>query len=152
MHISLRAVVLAAASLSPGCDWSPPPPPPQVVKGPHHGTTIRLPEDKGFVELTNEPEVRDRRSREPTALVAYFLRSDARSALDPAPTDVSFEVQAGTRRSRIVPLSAKPSPDDLAGTSRFVSKPGPYQLSNIRGKLIAKIDGQSVSTVFEGSR
>ena len=62
--------------------------------GPHKGTTIRLPDDKGFVELTNEPEIQARGSREPTALVAYFLKMDETSAMEPAPSDVRLVLAA----------------------------------------------------------
>jgi len=120
--------------------------------GPHHGTTIRLPEEKGFVELTNEPEVTDRRSNEATSIVAYYLQSDAKSALQPVPTDVSFVIELGKKAAQTIPLSAQPKSDDPAGASRFASKPGPYQLSALRGRLNAKIGGQEVSTTILGGR
>jgi hypothetical protein len=122
------------------------------MSGPHHGTTIRLPEDKGFVELTNEPEVRDRRSAEPTAIVAYFLKTDGKSPLEPAPTDVAFVVAGGKKSSETVALAAEPKSDDPAGASRFASKPGQHQLTMLRGTLKAKLAGQDISIPIEGSR
>ena len=125
-----------------------------MVLGPHHGTTIRLSDDKGFVELTNEPEVTDRRANEPTSIVAYYLKADAVSALDPPPTDVNFVVFDGTAKkgSKAIPLAAEPKADDPAGAVRFASKPGPYQLSAIRGTLNGKLGGQEVSATFQGGR
>ena len=95
------------------------------MMGPHHGTTIRLPDDKGYVELTNEPEVSGRGSREPTSIVAYFLKIDGTSTMEPAPSDVNFVLtQARKRGSETIPLAAEPKSDDPAGGSRFASKPG----------------------------
>ncbi len=153
------AVAIAAAMLS-GCGGGAPPVEQQtVINGPHRGTTLQLPEKKGFVELVNEPEPRDRRSNEPTALVAYFLKIDGKSPLEPAPSDVSFAVDGGGGRggrsksdAQTVPLVAEPKSDDPAGASRFASKPGPYLLDAIRGTLTAKIDGQSTSVTFSGGR
>ncbi len=123
------------------------------MNGPHRGNTIRLPDEKGFVELTNEPEIRDRGSREPTAIVAYFLKMDGTSPLEPAPSDVKIVVsQAGKKAAQTIPLSAEPKADDPAGGSRFISKPGPHHLAMLRGMLTAKIDGQEVSLPVTGSR
>ena len=121
--------------------------------GPHKGTTIRLPDDKGFVELTNEPGIQARGSREPTAIVAYFLKMDETSAMDPAPSDVRLVLAApGKKGSETIPLSAEPKSGDPAGGSRFASKPGPHHLDTLRGTLSAKIDGQEVSLPIAGSR
>jgi len=150
MRIRFRAVALALAGLSLGCD-STPLPAPQVVLGPHHGTTIRLPGDNGFVELTNEPDVTDRRAPEATSIVAYFLQPDCKSPLNPPPADANFVIE-GTKGSQTIPLSAEPKSDDPAGAARFASKPGPYLLSQLRGRLNAKIGGQEVSIPIAGAR
>ena len=104
------------------------------------------------MELTNEPEIRDRRSNEATSIVAYYLQSDGKSPLDPPPTDVNFVIELGKKTAEPVVLKAEPKSDDPAGAGRFASKPGPYQLSALRGRLNAKIGGQEVSTTFLGSR
>jgi hypothetical protein len=121
--------------------------------GPHRGTTIRLPDDKGFVELTNEPDESGRGSRDPTAIVAYFLKPDGASAMEPTPSDVKIEV-ANTRkkRSETISLAAEPKSDDPAGGSRFASKPGAHHLASLRGTLNATIDGKEVSLSVTGSR
>ena len=94
---------------------------------PHRGTMIRLPEDKGFVELVNEPEVGDRRKLESTSIVAYFLQIDGKSALDPPPADVSFSIESGAGKggrgkqnsANRIPLTAQPKPDDPLGAGRL---------------------------------
>jgi hypothetical protein len=152
MRMFFRAALIGMAGLILACNSAPSGPPPVMV-GPHHGTTIRLPGDKGFVELTNEPEVQGRGSRRPTAVVAYFLKMDGATPLEPTPSDVKLVVaRAGKQDGETIPLSAEPKSDDPAGGSRFVSKPGPHQLATLRGELNAKIDGQEVSLPVAGSR
>jgi hypothetical protein len=152
--------MLALTGLFLGCDSSPAPPI-LVAKGPHQGMVIPLSENTGFVELVNEPEVKDRRSNEPTSIVAYYLQPDAKSALDPVPSDVKFAIDtgAGGRGGRgrpstpqSIPLNPEPKSEDPAGAGRFASKPGPYLLSALRGTLSAKLRGQPVSVVFQGGR
>jgi len=159
MPKNLLAILLAAAGLVAGC--ASPELSPQAFKGTHAGTTFRLPDEKGFVELVNEPVVTDRRNPPPTSIVAYFYQADGKSAMSPSPTDVSFQINpgAGSRQrdksaagSSTLPFSAEPKADDPASTSRFVSKTGPYDLAGVRGALRAKINGQDVSTAFMGSR
>jgi hypothetical protein len=160
MRIVFVGAALALAAFLTGCDSSTPPEGISVAIGPHQGTMIRLPEDKGFVELVNEPEVTDRRNPQPTSIVAYYLQADAKSSLSPAPADVGFAMDTGGGKAargrkgtpETIPLVAEPKSDDPAGSSRFASKPGPYQLSAIRGNLSAKIAGQDVLTPFEGAR
>jgi hypothetical protein len=131
-----------------------------AVSPPHHGTLIPLPDDRGLVELVNEPEVTDRRNPEPTSIVAYFLRIDGKEPLVPAPEDVSFTIAAGAARGvssrkesgERIPLSAQPKSDDPLGAARFASKLGQYALSGIRGTLSAKVGGQEISSTFGGSR
>jgi hypothetical protein len=160
MRIIVATVTLALAALLSGCNSSESPVSVSVARGPHQGTMIRLPEDKGFVELVNEPEVTDRRNPQPTAIVAYYLQTDAKSPLTPAPLDVTFAIGTGGGKgargkqgsATSIPLDAEAKSADPAGASRFASKPGPYQLSAIRGNLSAKISGQEITTSFEGSR
>jgi hypothetical protein len=121
---------------------------------------IRLPEDKGFVEIVNEPEVSDRRNAPPTSIVAYYLQADGKSPLSPAPSDVSFTIDTGGGRETrgkqgpgpAVPLNAEPKADDPAGAGRFASKPGPYVLDGIRGTLTAKVSGKETSISFAAGR
>jgi hypothetical protein len=152
MRMRFRGGMIAMAGLFFGCD-SAPSTPPVVMVGPHHGITLRLPGDKGYVELTNEPEVSGRGSREPTAIVAYFLKPDGASAMEPAPSEVRLVLtQARTKGTETVALAAEPKSDDPAGGSRFASKPGPHHLAVLRGELNAKIDGEEVSLPVSGSR
>jgi len=161
MRTCTHVLVVALPSLFVGCAGSLAPEP-TVLRGPHHGTTLQLPEKTGYVELVNEPAVKDRRSTEPTALVAYFLKDDAQSPLDPLPTDVKFAIDSGGGRDgrarkgsgspEVLSLGAEPKSGDPAGAGRFVSKPGPYQLASLRGTLSASVNGQMVSVILQGSR
>ena len=90
--------ILCLAALFSGCDSPGRSVSVLAVSAPHHGTMIPLLEDRGFVELVNEPEVSDRRKPEPTAIVAYFLQMDGTSPLVPAPDGVSFAIQSGAAR------------------------------------------------------
>ncbi len=159
MPKNILAILLAAAGLTAGCGT--PEPSSQVLKGTHSGTSIRLPEDKGYVELVNEPIMTDRRNPQPTSIVAYFYQADGKSPMSPSPTDVSFQIDPDARSrqrdksaagSSTLPLSAEPKADDPAGASRFASKTGPYALTAVRGTLKAKINRQDVSTAFMGAR
>jgi hypothetical protein len=150
MRTIVRAIVVVTGAALAGCSSDPPAPPAGVTRGPHQGTTIRLPEDKGFVELVNEPEVSGRGRNETTALVAYFLNSDAKSPLSPAPTDVKFELSVPGKKAQPVALAAEPKADDPAGAARFASKSGPYNLAEVRGSLSATVAGQSVSVAYGG--
>lgn len=95
MPKSFLAILLAAAGLIAGCGS--PELSSQVLKGTHSGRSIRLPEDKGYVELVNEPIVTDRRNPQPTSIVAYFFQTDGKSAMSPSPTDVSFQIDSDAR-------------------------------------------------------
>jgi hypothetical protein len=147
-------------AVGPGCDSPEHPVAVSAVSPPHHGTLISLPDDRGLVELVNEPEVSDRRKPEPTAIVAYFLQIDGKSSLTPAPEEVNFAIQsagAGGVRSKQnagdrIRLNAEPKSDDPLGAGRFASKTGPYALTGLRGTLTAKIGGQEISSTFAGSR
>jgi hypothetical protein len=149
---SLPAMILAAVVCLDGCGS--PQLSSQVTKGAHDGTSFRLPDEKGLVEIVNEPTVTDRRNPQPTSIVAYFLQADGKSALNPGPTEVSFTIDPDARsRQREKPaaspttllLTAEPKADDAGGASRFASKTGPFDLSSLRGTLKAKINGQDVS-------
>src|SRR5262249_26153131 len=119
MQIRLCALCVGLAMMLPGCDSPAHPVAVSAVSPPHHGTLIPLPDDRGLIELVNEPEVSDRRKPEPTAIVAYFLQIDGKGPLVPAPDDVSFTIATGAARGvstkkesgERIPLSAQPKSD-----------------------------------------
>jgi hypothetical protein len=160
MRMRVCLLMLGLAAFVPGCDSPEHPVAVIALSPPHHGTLISLPDDRGLVELVNEPEVSDRRKPEPTAIVAYFLQLDGKSSLAPAPEEVNFAIQsagAGGARSKQnagdrIRLSAEPKADDPLGAGRFASKTGPYALTGLRGTLTATIGGQEISSTFAGSR
>ena len=161
MPFTTRAVAPLLLILVFGCASSVSPLAVSVPIGPHHGTMVALPDDKGFVEFINEPEISDRRNPQPTSIVVYFLQSDSKLPLSPAPSEVSFALDSSrgraaggrsTAAAQAIPLKAEPKPDDPAGSSRFASQPGAYDLTSVRGTLSAKINGQDISTLFGGAR
>lgn len=103
-----------------------------------------LPDNAGVVEIVNEPEVADRRSNPTTAIVVYFLQSDGKSVMTPAPSDVRIELVEGRGRTSLLALKAEPESRDSAGGSRSVSETGLYLLEGFRGKLIANVAGKAV--------
>jgi hypothetical protein len=111
-----------------------------------------LADGKGVIELVNEPPLRDRRDPEPTAMVAYFLNSDAKTPLDPAPTSVKFEAATGKRSAKPIVLKAVAKPEDPTGASRFVSPTGPHAVDALRGTLSATIGGEDVSVPIMSGR
>jgi hypothetical protein len=153
-------VIVGLAALVPACDSPGHPVAVSAVSPPHRGTLITLPDDRGLVELVNEPEVNDRRNPEPTAIVAYFLQIDGKSALVPAPENVNFAIASGGARGvrskqdagDRISLTSQPKADDPLGGSRFTSKTGPYALTGLRGTLSVRIGGQEISSTFGGSR
>lgn len=154
MKRNLKRLVLPILLTFVGCSPMPPAAPPTVVKGPHEGTTIRLPDDKGFVEIVNEPRLGERDDVGQTALVAYFLQPDGRSPMSPAPTDVKFDIKLAARNSapQSVKMAADPKTSDAAGAARFASKPGTYNLVNVRGRITASIGGKEVSVDYNDVR
>jgi hypothetical protein len=160
MPLTTRAVSLSLLTLVCDCDSPVSRVGVSIPIGPHHGATLALAENEGFVELINEPEVTDRRTPQPTSIVAYFLQTDGKTPLSPLPTDVKFILETGRRsNSRVagpsatpVPLVAEPKSDDLAGAARLASKPGPYQLFRVRGTLSATISGRVISISFSEIR
>ena len=160
MRMRILSAIIGAAAVLPGCDSPESPVAVSAVSPPHHGTVITLPDDRGLVELVNEPEVNDRRKPEPTAIVAYFLQKDGKLPMSPSPDDVSFTMMTSADRGGRtkpgsgdrIPLKAEPKSEDPLGAGRFASKVGPFALTGIRGKLTAKIGGQEISSEFAGSR
>jgi len=105
-----------------------------------------LPEGLGYAEFVNEPPATERGSDPPTALVVYFLQADGKSPLSPPPSEVKARVEvSGSRQVATQTLEMKPEPksDDASGGVRFTSKPGPFQLGNIRGSLSGKAQGKA---------
>ncbi|MDR3633858.1 MAG: hypothetical protein P4L84_08640 [Isosphaeraceae bacterium] len=120
--------------------------------GPHHAVLYRLPENQGFAEIVNEPEVTDRRGKVATAIVVYFLQPDEKSPLNPAPTDVRVTLEQGRKRAETLTLKPEPKSDDPAGACRFVTSQGPYLLEGVHGKLSGSVGGKTFDQAFTGGR
>ncbi len=147
-------LIIALACGLPGCGGSPTLPPlpkdaPTV--GPHQGPAYALPDGLGYAEFANDPKADERDRTAPTALVVYFLKSDAKTSLTPPPTDVKFQAANG-RRVQAIDLKPTPKADDPAGESRFASQAGPYRLEELRGDLTAKAGATPVKLAIAGAR
>jgi hypothetical protein len=123
------------------------PPAPTPSTGPHGGPAVPLPGDSGFGEVVVEPM--PSRSAPLNARVAvYFLERDLKSPLSPPPTDVRLDLDLPGGESAALPLSPEPKADDAAGRGRFVSRPGPYLMDQVMGKLTATVSGQGFTRPF----
>jgi hypothetical protein len=119
--------------------------------GPHEGMAYALPEGQGYAEVVNEPPVEERGVKTPTSIVVYFLGGDAKSPSTLTPTEVKFVVNPGKNDTKTIPLKAEPKAGDPASGNRFVSEPGPYRLSELRGELLATVGANAIKVpVVEG--
>ena len=122
---------------------------------PHGGTTLRLPDDLGYAELVNEPEPTGAREGDKTALVVYFLSPDGTTAMSPAPSEVTAKVELAVSRKnsqQTLELKKEPRSDDPAGSSRFASALGSYNLGSMRGQLTGNAGSKPFVLTIAGGR
>jgi hypothetical protein len=102
-----------------------------------------LPDHKGFFEISTQGGATKgrgaRAKEEASSLVVHFYQPDGTTEISPAPTDVSVKVGIGAG-SPVVALA----PQTKGG---FASQPGHFPTS-FRGQLTAKINGETVESVF----
>ncbi len=110
----------------------------------HGGILVPLSEDQGYVELLNGE--RQRRSSK-TTIVAYLLQNDRKTPATQKPTD--FIVKLG---GDPVPLHPAQDAHDPAGSVRFVSGIGAYELNQQGGEVTVTLDGKTSSGTFRGPR
>ncbi len=134
-----------------GAPSSPPLPKDAPTVGPHEGPAFALQDGLGYAEFANDPKAGAGDRAAPTALVVYFLKPDAKTSLEPPPTDVKFQSTVG-RKVQGFDLKPAPKSDDPAGGSRFASQPGPYRLEELRGELSAKAGPTPVKLTIAGAR
>jgi hypothetical protein len=116
----------------------------------HGGIMVPLADNEAYVELLNgNPE---KGVKDPgTPIVAYVLQPDMKTPLAEAPTSV--EVKIGTPKGdQVVPLKAAPDSGDPAGSTRFLSEPGPFVLNQIGGEVTVQVGGKSLTGKFRGPR
>lgn len=152
MTISMRLKMLGIFTAGIiGCD-SPTTPAARPHIGPHHTALLALPDNAGFAEVVNEPEVTDRRANLATAIAVYFLQADEKSALGTVPTDVRVRLGKGRQQAETVALKSEPKAEDAAGGCRFVSKIGPYLLEDNHATLVGKLNGKAFELDLSGGR
>lgn len=139
MRLKCAMMAVALISWLVGCGGSTTPPVPASVTASHGGLLLALPKQKGFVEIVVEPE---KTSKSQARLVAYFVSADGSTALEPAPTDVSFKSDDGKTTSLVA--DAKPDPSSKA--ARFASAPGAFAPGRaLAGNLTATIGGEALT-------
>jgi hypothetical protein len=116
----------------------------------HGGILVPLAESENYVELLNGKSVKKGKALE-TDLVAYVLKGDRKSPVSELPP--SIEVRIDTPKgTQVVPLKSAPDSSDPAGSSRFVSAPGPFQLNQTGGEVTLQVNGKSLTASFRGPR
>jgi hypothetical protein len=144
MRRLLTIASLATAFGILGCGGSLPSPPlpsKDASKiGPHQGMAYALPDGQGYVEIVNEPKVEERTNKTPTALVVYFLGADAQTAMISGPSDVKFNLNPGKSDAQTIDLK----PGGSADAGRFASEVGPFRVEDLRGELIAQVNGKPI--------
>ena len=115
---------------------------------PSGGAMIRLPKDRGFVAVKTEapdgtrvvPTARNAKPK-PVSIVAYFYQADGSTAMNPAPTEVVFELGTSESAKSVALLP------DASDPNRFASQPGLYS-NALQGTVRAKINGEDVRESF----
>lgn len=116
----------------------------------HGGILIPLTDNQAYVELVNGDRLKKGKTYE-TTLMAYLLQPDQKTPSSETPTSV--EVKIGTPKGdQRVALQAAPDSADPLGSSRFVSKPGPFELNQTGGEVTVQVGGKTLSGKFRGPR
>src|SRR5262245_38893869 len=98
MRTSPARMAIALALVVTGCSQPNVPTSPAALEaGPHGGTAQRLPGDRGYLEVVNEPESSNPRSPTPTAIVVYFLDTERKAAIATPPSEVSVVIYRGQK-------------------------------------------------------
>jgi hypothetical protein len=150
MRHGLRCALLLPASLVLGCGTITPAPPitaKGTTIGPHGGSAVPLPDDKGYAEVVVERESRAIKSAR-SRIAVYFLTSDLKSPFGGAPSGVIVKAVPPEGEAVTLTLAPAPASSDKAGKCRFVSDPGKFDYDELRGELTATIDGKSMTQPF----
>jgi hypothetical protein len=159
MHKGFRPlfVLLGGIGLA-GCSGSTQVAKPDERIGPHQGTLLKLPEDRGYAEVVNAGQAAKGRSAPrqggtQSQIVVYFLDRElkAPSAVSPSNVVVKLTIVTG-KPAEAVSLDAAPEVGDPLGGKRYASKPGAYQLSSAHCELSATLDGQPFNAEFDPLR
>jgi hypothetical protein len=116
----------------------------------HGGILVPLPEKLGYVELLNDSRQKRYNATE-TNILAYLLGPDQKTALVQKPTSVSVQLDTPSGR-QTVPMLPNPDPGDPAGSARFGSEFGLFELNQRGGEITVAIDGKTLTVPFRGPR
>jgi hypothetical protein len=143
----LKILSLSFLVFLAGCGRGETPAPRITIAAPHGGFLVDLPDGKGYVELISEVVgSKPGKKSDQSVIAVYFISPDGKSAISPAPSDVSFKLSINGAENSV---SLQPLPKDKADpidAGRFASAPGNYSArSEVQGELTATLDGAAVA-------
>jgi hypothetical protein len=113
----------------------------------HGGAVSPIPDNRGYVEVVAVPADTAKGKRPSTQLVAYFLKTDAQTAMDAGVSNVTatLNLPEGEKSVPMTPWVKSGTPQKAA----FISPAGVYGDSErVDGKLKATLDGKPVEIAF----
>jgi hypothetical protein len=145
------AMAIASAVSASGCGTiggAATPTAPGTTVGPHGGTAVPLPGDRGYAEVQL-----DRTGVKPgrpggARLNVYFLASDLKAPLSASPTEVTVKAIPPGGEALTLTLRPDAPGDKKAAPGRFTSPPGDLDYDELRGEVSATIDGQTSTVPF----
>lgn len=147
MRHALSAVVLVVPCLLAGCGG---PDPSKVAPAPHEGVIVALPEDQGFVELMDGKAGPSKGRRIERPIVAFLLQADKKTAIESPPQEMVVRLDS-TKDQKPITLRLQPDANEPAGSARFVSASGPYEVGRGgAGVVEVNLNGKSLKAPFRG--
>ncbi len=145
------ATVALLASLLAGCGG----PEPMVARSdqtsPHGGVIVPLPGEQGFVELLNGADAPPIARVRQTTIVAYLLQPDRKTAVASPPQEIAIKLDT-QKTPNPIPLPLKLDTTDPAGSARYVSEVGPYEVDRGGGggTVEVTLNGKPITVPFRG--
>ncbi|HEV3162696.1 MAG TPA: hypothetical protein VGZ22_01550 [Isosphaeraceae bacterium] len=119
-----------------------------AATGPHGGRAVLLPGGAGYGEVVVEHDKSSRPGPASARLVVYFLKTDLKTPLSPAPLDVRVKAVPPNGEPATVPLTPQAKRGDAMSSGRFASAPGNFDFDELQGDLTATVAGQTVTRPF----
>lgn len=121
------------------------------VAAPHGGFLVDLPEGKGHIELSIEPgKSKGNKKVDQSIIVIFFLSPDCKSAILPAPSDVSLKMLFNGAEGSVNLLPQPKDKADPTDPGRFASEPissSPH--SELQGELTATLGGSVIKVPIQ---
>jgi hypothetical protein len=118
----------------------------------HGGVMIPLTDNQAYVELLNGNREKKAKGKPfETTLVAYLFQSDQKTPVTGVPATVVVKMATPTGEQTIA-LKPEADTSDPAGSARFVSGPGPFELMQTGGEVSVQLGDKTLSGTFRGPR